>query len=88
MQHHARQRPPLALAPVCALARRLGHDARPLQMQLEPGVAPAKAVILDEMLVEVLDGETLVALAIEPLDLLGPVGRDPPPRRLVEPPVQ
>jgi hypothetical protein len=32
MQHHPRQRAPLALPPVRPLARRLGHHARPLQM--------------------------------------------------------
>ncbi len=87
VQHHARQRPPLALAPMRPLARRLGHDARPLQMQLEPGVAPAEAVVLDEMLVERLDREARVALAVEPLHFLGPVRRDPPARGPAEPAV-
>jgi hypothetical protein len=85
MQHHASQRPPLALPPVRPLARRLRHDARPLQMQLEPGVAPAEAVVLNQMLVEMLDRKTLVALAIEPLHLLRPVDRNPLARRLAEP---
>jgi hypothetical protein len=44
-------------------------------------------VILDEMLVEVLDREALVALAIKPLNLLRPIRRDPPARRLAEPPI-
>ena len=87
MQHHPRQGPPLALPPV-----RLGaapfDNALPLQMQLQPGVAPAEAVILDEMLVEVLDREALVALAIKPLHLLCPIHRDPLARRLAEPAVQ
>jgi hypothetical protein len=39
-------------------------------MQLGPGVAPPKAVILDQTLVAVLYGKTLVALAIELLHLL------------------
>jgi hypothetical protein len=43
MQHHARQRPPLALPPMRPLARRLRHDARPLQMQLQPGVAMSRS---------------------------------------------
>ena len=72
MQHHPRQGPPLALPPVRPFARRLSDNALPLQMQLQPGVAPAEAVILDQMLVEVLDREALVALAIKPLDLLRP----------------
>jgi hypothetical protein len=88
MQHHARQRPPLPLSAMRPLARRLRHNARPLQMQLEPGVAPAEAVVPHQMLVEVLDRKTLVALAIKPLHLLSPVRRDPPARRLAEPTVQ
>ena len=39
------------------------------------------------MLVEMLDREALVTLAIEPLHLLGAIGRDPLARRLAEPPV-
>jgi hypothetical protein len=85
MQHHARQRPPLALAPVRPLALSLGRKPRPLQMQLEPRVAPTEAVVLDQMLVEVLDGEALIALAVEPLDLLGPVDRNPLAGRLAQP---
>ena len=87
VQHHPRQRPPLPPPPMRALARRLGHHARPLKMQLRPGVAPAKAVILDQMLVEVLDREALITLAVERLHLLGPVDRNPLARRLAEPPV-
>jgi hypothetical protein len=44
-------------------------------------------MVLHQTLVEVLDGETLVALAIKPLHLLSPVDRDPPARRLAEPTV-
>ena len=40
MQHHARQRTPLALPAVGALARRLRHDARPLKMQLQARCSP------------------------------------------------
>src|SRR5277367_5902594 len=87
MQHHARQRPPLALPPMRALTRRLRNNARPLQMQLQPGVAPAETMVLDEMLVERLDREALVTLAVEPLHLLGPVNRNPLARRLAEPAV-
>src|SRR5271155_815210 len=78
MQHHARQRTPLALPSMSPLARRLRHDASPLEMKLGPGVAPAEAVVLHQMLVEVLDREALAALAIEPLHLLGPVDGNPP----------
>ena len=88
MQHHARQRPPLALAPMRPLARRLGHDAFPLQVQLRPSVAPAKTMVLHQVLVKMLDREALVALAIKPLHFLRPVRRDTPPRRLAKPTVQ
>jgi hypothetical protein len=40
-----------------------------------------------QMLVEMLDREALIALAIKPLHLLRPVGGDPPARRLAEPAV-
>src|ERR1700677_1000819 len=83
----ARQRAPLALPPARALARRSRHDARPLEMQLEPGVAPAEAMVPHQMLVERLDRETQVALAIEPLDFFRAVARDPFARRLAEPAV-
>ncbi len=56
-------------------------------MQLEPGVAPTEAVILNQVLVEVLDRKTLVALAVEPLHFLRPVRRNSPARRLAEPAV-
>jgi hypothetical protein len=39
------------------------------------------------MLVEMLDREALVALSVEPLHLLGPIGRDPRARRRAEPAV-
>ena len=54
-----------------------GNNARPLQMQLHPGVAPAEAVILDQMLVEMLGRETRVALAVKPLHLLRPSRPEP-----------
>jgi hypothetical protein len=69
------------------LARRLRNNPFPLQMQLQPGVAPAEAVILDEMLVEMLDREALVTLAIEALHVFRPIARNPPARRLAEPAV-
>src|SRR5271168_1225033 len=87
VKHHPRQRPPLALATMRPLARRLRRQPHPLQVQLGPGVAPAEAVILHQMLVEVLDGEALVALAIKSLDLLRPVGWNPLARRLAKPPI-
>src|ERR1700677_1071210 len=50
----------------------LGTTPAPLQMQLEPGLAPAEAAGLDEMLGAMLDREAQITLAIEPLH---------PPRR-------
>jgi hypothetical protein len=44
-------------------------------------------MVLDEMLVERLDREALVTLAIKPLHRLGPVNRNPLARRLAEPAV-
>src|ERR1700729_4513388 len=76
---------PLALARIRPLARRVRNNARPLQMKLQAGVAPAEAMILDQMFVEGLDRETRVALAIEPLHFLRPVGGNPLARRLAEP---
>jgi hypothetical protein len=45
-------------------------------------------MVLHQMLVEMLDRKTLVALAIKPLHFFRPVDRNPPPRRLAEPPVE
>ena len=56
-------------------------------MQFQPSVAPAEAVVLHQMLVEVLDRKTLVALAVKPFHLFRPIARDPPARRLAEPAV-
>src|SRR6185437_13183302 len=64
-----------------------GRHALPLKMQLGPSVAPPEAVVLHQMLMEMLDREALVALAIEPLHFLRPVRRDPLARRLAEPAV-
>jgi hypothetical protein len=44
-------------------------------------------VVLHPMLVEMLDRETLVALAVKPFHLFRPIARDPLARRLAEPPV-
>src|SRR6185437_3335815 len=49
--------------------------------------SPPEAVVLHQMLMEMLDREALVALAIEPLHFLRPVRRDPLARRLAEPAV-
>ena len=89
MQHHPRQRPPLALAadaPPCAAPcrrRPSTEDAASSRCS-----HPAEAVVLHQMLVEVLDREALVALAVEPLHFFRPVDGNPLARRLAEPAVQ
>jgi hypothetical protein len=45
-------------------------------------------VVLHPTLVEMLDRETLVALATKPLHFLRPIDRNPLARRLAEPAVQ
>src|SRR5271163_1051379 len=82
MQHHSWKRTPLALPATRTLARRLRNHAHPLKVQLRPSVTPAKPVVLHQMLVEVLDREARIALAIEPLHFLRPVARNTPARRL------
>ena len=57
-------------------------------MQLRPGVAPAKSVVLHQMLMEVLGGEAAIALTVQRLHLLLPVDRHPLARRLAEPSVE
>src|SRR5579884_2117664 len=71
MQHHADHRPALPFASMRPAPRRLSQKAAILQVGLGPGVAPAKAVIADEMLVKMLRGEAQVTLAVKPRDLLG-----------------
>ena len=88
MQHHPRQRPPHTLAPMRPLARRLGQKPLRLQEQLGPGVAPAKAVVPDQMLVKVLGGEAEITLPVERLHFLLPVDRNPLARRLAQSPVE
>ncbi len=58
-----------------------------MQEGLGPAVAPAKAVVADQMLVEVLRRETLVALPIELLHPHRPIHRHPLRRRLAKPPI-
>ena len=83
----AASRPDAASSPAADAARAscrcaplrgaLAQQPLPLQVQLRPGVAPAEAVVLHQMLVKVLGGEALIALAIERLHLLAP-GRPEP----------
>ena len=71
--------------PVRAFPRRFPDHPHPLKMKLDPGVAPAEAVVLHQMRVKVLDGEALIALAMEPPYLLGPVDGNLPSRRSTSP---
>src|SRR3954447_23508853 len=70
VQHHAGHRAAWPAPAMSAAARRLGHQPAALKKVLRPRVAPAEAVGCLEMLVKVLGGEALVALAIEPLHFL------------------
>src|SRR5512132_1889150 len=71
MQHHANHRPARPAAPVSTAPRRLGDEPAALQKGLGPGVAPGKAMPCLEVLVKMLGGETVIALAIEPLHFRG-----------------
>ena len=55
---------------------------------LRPSVAPAKTMVLHQVLVKMLDREALVALAIKPLHFLRPVAWNPPTGRPAKPAVQ
>src|SRR5439155_1761881 len=75
MHEHADERPALALTPVLPPRWRLRDQPRLLEDEARPRVREAKAVVLDRVLVEVLDGEALVVPrveAAEPGDRLEP----------------
>src|SRR4051794_7459396 len=80
MQHHARHRAAWPPPPVRAAARRLGHQPTAVEKVLRPGVAPAEAMVGFEVLVKMLGGEALIALAIEPLHFLSLTIRQRPSR--------
>jgi hypothetical protein len=84
MQQHAAQRPARALLAVRAAARRLGEQPGRLQAQLDPGVAQAEAVVLAQLVVEVLGREAGVALAIQAQHRLDLVDRHASARGLAE----
>jgi hypothetical protein len=65
-----------------------GNQASGLQAQLGPSVAERKAVVLAQLVVEVLGGEPAVARAVELEHLVHTVDRHPPGRGLAEPPVE
>ncbi len=81
MQHHSAHRPPgPLLAMRRALLRRL-HQPGPLQAQLRHRVAQLVAVTLGQLLVEMLDREVGVFVAIEPEHPLQLLLWRPPRRR-------
>src|SRR5208282_2542839 len=88
MQHHARQGPALPLAPMRPATFGLLQQALRMQKPLRPRIAPAEQVILHQMLVEMLGREARVARAIQGLDLVAAIPRNPLARRLAKPTVQ
>src|SRR5271169_1838262 len=88
MQHHAGQRTARTSAPMRAAPLRPFQQTLRLQKRLRPAVAPPEIVALRQLLVKVLGGEAVVALAIQSLYFLLPIHRNPPTRRLAQPAVQ
>ena len=88
MQQHADQRPARPLLAVDTLARRDRHQLAPMQERLRPAVAEREVVVLDQVLMEMLGGEAVVAFAVELLGPIRPFLRDPLGRRLAQPTVQ
>src|SRR5262245_46011829 len=66
----------------------LRHQAGGLQPELGPGVAKREAVMLAQLVVEMLGGEPAVALAVEAEHLANLVDRHPSGRGLTEPPIE
>jgi len=87
VQHHADERPARPLLAMRAAPRRQRHELALMQDALRPGVAVGEAVVLHQVLVEVLCGEAVVALAVELLEPLAPARRHALRRRLAEPPI-
>ena len=88
MQHHPRHRPALPLAPVRAAPLRLLQKTLRMKEGLRPGVAPREVVPRHQMLVKMLGREAPIALAVQSLDLVGAIDRNPLARRLAEPTIQ
>ena len=88
MQHHADAglaRPPPAMRPA---PRRPRYQTRPLQHRPGPAVAQGEAVMLAQMVVEVLDRPADMAGAVLLQHPLDPIHRHPPRRPLAEPAVE
>src|SRR5271166_3982607 len=88
MQHHPRHRPTRPLAPMRAAPLRLLQKTLRMKERLRPGVAPGEVVPRHQMLMKVLGGEAPVTLAIQSLDLVRAIDRNPLARRLAEPTIQ
>src|SRR5208337_2080944 len=83
-----RHRPTRPLAPMRAAPLRLLQKTLRMKERLRPGVAPGEVVPRHQMLVKVLGGEAPVTLAIQSLDLVRAIDRNPLARRLAEPTIQ
>src|SRR5271166_6433673 len=88
MQHHPRHRPTRPLAPMRAEPLRLLQKTLRMKERLRPGVAPGEVVPRHQMLVKMLGGEAQVTLAIQSLDLIRAIDRNPLARRFAEPTIQ
>jgi hypothetical protein len=87
VQHHALPGLAFALATVRPTAFGALHQARRVQLRLDPGVAPPEAVIAHQALVEMLHVPAPVHI---PIQLQHPpriARRNPLRRRLADPPV-
>ena len=88
MQHHARKRTPLALAPMSPATLRFLQQTFRVKEGLRPRIAPAKIVLLHQMLMKMLGRETRVTRAIQRLHLFAPIRRNPLARGLTQPPIK
>jgi len=71
-----------------AATRRLLQKPLRMQKGLRPGVAPREIVPGDQLLVKMLGREAVIAFAIQSFHFMLPVDRNPPARRLAQPPIQ
>src|SRR5579859_2286636 len=85
MDHHAPHRPAGTTQPVRSAPLRRRDDPGSGQRHPSPGVAPLHPVKAPGVLVEVADAEPLVAVAIQPADLLNLLVRCAPGRHTTDP---
>lgn len=88
VQHHPRHRPARPLAPMRAATLGLLQKTLRIQKRLRPSVAPGEMMASHQLLVKVFGREALVALAIQCLHLVLPVGPNLFARRFAKPPIQ